>query len=76
MRHCLRLMHAMVSTGEDLVLSDLVDQGAIAMLSSILTSVSQSEEEDDAIDIEMQCDMLFILSGLCEGDVHRCVISN
>ena len=26
---------------------------------------------EDAIDVEMQCDMLFILSVLTDGDIHR-----
>ena len=28
-------------------------------------------DTDDAVDIEMQCDMLIILSLLCDGDMHR-----
>lgn len=28
-------------------------------------------DKDDVVNIEMQCDMLFILSALCDGDVHR-----
>ena len=28
------------------------------------------------IDVEMQCDMLFIVSSLCEGDNHRKVSKN
>lgn len=40
-------------------------------LSAILHNATQSKDSDDAIDIEMQSDMLFILSCLCEGDMHR-----
>lgn len=29
------------------------------------------KRQDDAEQVEMQCDMLFILSALCEGDMHR-----
>ena len=32
MRHCLRLMRSMVSTGENVVLQDFVDQGAVHQL--------------------------------------------
>lgn len=39
--------------------------------SAILHNATQSKDSDDAIDIEMQSDMLFILSCLCEGDMHR-----
>jgi len=28
-------------------------------------------QADDAVDIEMQCDILYILSTLCENDLHR-----
>ena len=37
----------------------------------ILVSAANSKDVDDAIDIEMQSDMLIILSSLCEGDIHR-----
>ena len=29
------------------------------------------KQEEHVVDVEMQCDMLFILSALCENDVHR-----
>ena len=34
-------------------------------------SAANSKDIDDAIDIEMQSDMLIILSSLCELDIHR-----
>ncbi|XP_064647870.1 cilia- and flagella-associated protein 69-like isoform X2 [Lineus longissimus] len=71
MRHTLRLMRSVISTAEENVIQDLVDQGAINQLTGILNSVSLSDEADDAVDVEMQCDMLFILSAICEGDMHR-----
>ena len=40
-------------------------------LVGILLNASTSTDENDAIDIEMQCDMLFIVASLCEGDTHR-----
>ena len=36
----------------------------------ILKSMA-GKRQDDAVDVEMQCDMLIILSALCEGDMHR-----
>ena len=39
-----------------------------AILSKIIAHRKQLET---AVDIEMQCDMLFILSAICENDVHR-----
>ena len=41
------------------------------LFSGILLNASSSPDENDSIDIEMQCDMLFILSCLCDGDIHR-----
>ena len=40
-------------------------------LTGILWNASTSHDENDIIDIEMQCDMLLIVSCLCEGDLHR-----
>ena len=41
----------------------------------ILLNASTSPDENDGIDVELQCDMLFIVSSLCEGDTHRKVRS-
>lgn len=38
---------------------------------AILTNAITSNTEDDAIDVEMQADMMLILSCLCDGDMHR-----
>lgn len=47
--------------------------------SAILTNAINSNTEDDAIDVEMQSDMMMILSCLCDGDMHRkvsiCILS-
>ncbi|XP_068670684.1 cilia- and flagella-associated protein 69-like [Montipora foliosa] len=71
MRYCLRLLRSMVSVGDDALNQDLVDQGAINQIVGILLNASTSPDENDSIDIEMQCDMLFIVSSLCDGDTHR-----
>jgi len=72
MRHCLRLMRAVVSTGDEVVLQDLADQGAINQLIGVLnTAFTQRTDENDAVEIEMQSDILFILSCLCDNDMHR-----
>ncbi|XP_059159997.1 cilia- and flagella-associated protein 69-like isoform X2 [Physella acuta] len=72
MRHCLRLLRAVVSVGDDNLLQDLTDQGAINQMIGVLnTAFNQRIEEHDAIEIEMQTDILFILSCLCEKDIHR-----
>ena len=74
MHFCLRLLRSMCSAGDEAVTQDMVDQGAVHQLVSILLNASTSRDENDAVDIEMQCDMLFILSTLCEADAHRKVI--
>ncbi|GFS17857.1 cilia- and flagella-associated protein 69-like [Elysia marginata] len=72
MRHCLRLMRSVVSTEDEFLLQDLADQGAINQLIGVLnTAFTQKTEENDAVEIEMQSDILFILSCLCDGDMHR-----
>ncbi|KAI8483595.1 Cilia and flagella associated protein 69 [Branchiostoma belcheri] len=71
MRHCLRLLRSMVSVGDETIHQDLCDQGAMSLLLNILSTACQHMDEDDTIDVEMQCDMLFIVSALCEGDMHR-----
>lgn len=71
MRYCLRVLRSVVSTGDELALQDLADQGAINQIITILTNAINSNTEDDAIDVEMQSDMMMILSCLCDGDMHR-----
>ena len=45
--------------------------GLTFLIAAILTNAISSNTDDDAIDIEMQSDMMLILSGLCDGDMHR-----
>lgn len=71
MRHCLRLLRSVVTTSDEIVIQDLADQGAINQIITILSNAIQSQSDDDSIDVEMQSDMLLILSSLCDGDMHR-----
>nr|KAG5707622.1 hypothetical protein BaRGS_031004 [Batillaria attramentaria] len=72
MRQCLRLMRSVVSTEDEMVLQDLADQGAINQLLGVLnTAFIKVADECDTVEIEMQADILFILSCLCDGDMHR-----
>ena len=42
------------------------------VVSGVLNTVFvKTPEEYDAVEIEMQSDILFILSCLCDGDMHR-----
>lgn len=70
MRGCLRLLRAVVSHGNEITNQDLCDQGIITQLLNILEPLSK-QDSDNCVDIEMQCDMLYILSTLCENDLHR-----
>ncbi|KAL8615408.1 hypothetical protein ACOMHN_036228 [Nucella lapillus] len=72
MRQCLRLMRSIVSTEDELVLQDMADQGATNQLIGVLNmAFIKTTEKYDAVEIEMQSDILFILSCLTESDMHR-----
>ncbi|CAG5115816.1 unnamed protein product [Candidula unifasciata] len=72
MHYCLRLLRSLMSTGDEQVLQDLADQGAINQLIGVLnTSFTQELHTGDDVDIEMQTDILYILSNLCDEDLHR-----
>ncbi|XP_040208378.1 cilia- and flagella-associated protein 69 isoform X1 [Rana temporaria] len=72
MRYSLRLLRAMVSIGDEGVNQDLCDQGAINQLLGLLKkSLADSSGKDNSILLEIQSDILFILSALCENDTHR-----
>jgi hypothetical protein len=54
------------------LIQDLVDQGALPQFIAILDACSVSPTpENDKIDVEIQSDMLLILSALCDGEEHR-----
>ncbi|XP_065666226.1 cilia- and flagella-associated protein 69 isoform X6 [Hydra vulgaris] len=69
MRFCIRLLRSVCSTENKIVLQDLFDQGAIIQISEILQRCCLSEK--DELDVEMQSDMLFILSILTQDDNHK-----
>ncbi|XP_029444644.1 cilia- and flagella-associated protein 69-like isoform X1 [Rhinatrema bivittatum] len=72
MRYCLRLLRSMVSLDNEAVNQDLCDQGAINQLLGILKHIAnRSNEKEDAIIVEIQIDILFILSAVCENDLHK-----
>ncbi|NXE87406.1 CFA69 protein, partial [Menura novaehollandiae] len=72
MRCSLRVLRSVVSLYDDAVNLNLCDQGAISQLLDILKyAANKSKEKEDAILLEIQADTLFILSVLCENDVHR-----
>ncbi|XP_075068003.1 cilia- and flagella-associated protein 69 isoform X2 [Mixophyes fleayi] len=72
MRYSLRLLRSMVSIGDESVNQDLCDQGAISQLLGILKQTMVSADgNDDTVLLEIQCDILFILSSVGESDLHR-----
>ncbi|XP_062423722.1 cilia- and flagella-associated protein 69 isoform X4 [Rhea pennata] len=72
MRYSLRVLRSVVSVCDDAVNLNLCDQGAISQLLDILQyAANKSKEKEDAILLEIQADILFILSTLCENDLHR-----
>ncbi|XP_064410355.1 cilia- and flagella-associated protein 69 [Latimeria chalumnae] len=71
MRHCLRLLRSVVSLGHEAVNQDLCDQGAINQLLDVLNSIICSSEEENEFLLEIQTDILIILSTICENDLHR-----
>ncbi|XP_009888659.1 PREDICTED: uncharacterized protein C7orf63 homolog [Charadrius vociferus] len=72
MRYSLRVLRSVVSLYDDSVNLNLCDQGAISQLLDILKyAANKSKENEDAILLEIEADILFVLSALCENDLHR-----
>ncbi|NXP12110.1 CFA69 protein, partial [Thinocorus orbignyianus] len=71
-RYSLRVLRSVVSLYDDAVNLNLCDQGAISQLLDILKyAANKSKEKENAILLEIEADTLFILSALCENDLHR-----
>ncbi|NXM37988.1 CFA69 protein, partial [Gymnorhina tibicen] len=72
MRYGLRVLRCVVSLYDDAVNINLCDQGAISQLLDILKyAAKKSKEKETTVLLEVQADTLFILSVLCENDLHR-----
>ncbi|NWX66870.1 CFA69 protein, partial [Promerops cafer] len=71
-RYSLRALRSVVALYDDAVSINLCDQGAISQLLDILKyAADKSKEKEGTVLLEIQADILFILSVLCENDVHR-----
>lgn len=70
-RLCLRLLFSVVATKNELIIKDLVDQGAMNLIISILSSSLFCTAKNCIIENEMKSTMLLILSHLCEGNAHH-----
>ncbi|KAI1242699.1 Cilia- and flagella-associated protein 69, partial [Lamprotornis superbus] len=72
MRYSLRVLRSVVALYDDAVSINLCDQGAISQLLDILKyAADKSKEKEGTVLLEIQADILFILSVLCENDVLR-----
>ncbi|KAF5927837.1 hypothetical protein HPG69_000743 [Diceros bicornis minor] len=72
MRYSLRLLRAMVYLEDETINKDLCEKGTIQQLIGIFTNtISKSNDKEEAIVLEIQSDILLILSGLCEHDIPR-----
>ncbi|XP_058610021.1 cilia- and flagella-associated protein 69-like isoform X2 [Onychostoma macrolepis] len=71
LRYCVRVLRSVVSAQHEPLRQDLCDQGAIGQLLGVLRRFLGRPEDEDAVALEIQTDCLFLLSVLCEGDVHR-----
>ncbi|NXP73418.1 CFA69 protein, partial [Ramphastos sulfuratus] len=72
MRYGLRVLRSVVPLCHGAVSLSLCDQGAISQLLDILKyTADKSKEQEDAILLEIQADLLFLLSALCDSDLHR-----
>ncbi|NXR77080.1 CFA69 protein, partial [Pycnonotus jocosus] len=72
MRYSLRALRSVVALYNDAVSINLCDQGAISQLLDILKyAADKAKEKEGTILLEIQVDILFILSVLCENNFHR-----
>lgn len=72
LKYCLRVIRSIVSTSNEQAIQDLADQDAMNIMIQVLKSwVSEENRASDQIDVEIESDLLFILSCLAENDLHR-----
>ncbi|XP_078198959.1 cilia- and flagella-associated protein 69 isoform X5 [Callithrix jacchus] len=72
MRYSLRLLRAMVYLEDETVNTDLCEKGTIQQMIGIFKNIiSKTNEKEEAIVLEIQSDILLILSGLCEHHIQR-----
>ncbi|KAM4874416.1 cilia- and flagella-associated protein 69 isoform 1-T1 [Thomomys bottae] len=72
MRYTLRLLRAMVYLEDENINTDLCEKGTIQQLIGIFkNTIKEPSEKEEAIVLEIQSDILIILSGLCEHHFQR-----
>lgn len=70
-KYCLRMIRSIVTTNSEPAIQDLTDQGVLDILLSVLKDYAFQETQIEQIDVEIQSDVLFIISNVCEKDLHR-----
>jgi len=70
LKYCLRLLRSAVFTQNEVLLQDLCDQGALSQLTKMLKN-KKLQSSNQQTDVEIECDILLILSAMCERDTHR-----
>ncbi|XP_070280314.1 cilia- and flagella-associated protein 69 isoform X3 [Myotis yumanensis] len=72
LRYTLRLLRAMIYLEDETVNQDLCEKGTIQQLIGIFKyTTSKINDKEEAILLEIQSDILLILSALCENDNSR-----
>uniref|UniRef100_A0ABI7WIY1 Cilia- and flagella-associated protein 69 ARM repeats domain-containing protein n=1 Tax=Felis catus TaxID=9685 RepID=A0ABI7WIY1_FELCA len=71
MRYSLRLLRAMVYLEDETLNNDLCEKGTIQQLIGVFKNIIKSHDKEEAIVLEIQSDILLILSGLCEHHIPR-----
>ncbi|XP_039105961.1 cilia- and flagella-associated protein 69 isoform X2 [Hyaena hyaena] len=72
MRYSLRLLRAMVYLEDETINNDLCEKGTIQQLIGVFkNTITKSNDKEEAIVLEIQSDILLILSGLCEHHIPR-----
>ncbi|KAM8967141.1 cilia- and flagella-associated protein 69 [Pelodytes ibericus] len=72
MRYSLRLLRSVVAVWDETVNQDLCDQGAISQLLGLMKIVLNHKQwTEDRILLEIQVDLLYILSTVCEHDLNK-----
>jgi hypothetical protein len=70
------VLRSVMNTNNEQAIQDLTDQDALTTLTKIIKYYSANGKPNDQLDVEIQCDVLFVISCICENDLHRKVSCN
>ena len=71
LKYCLRVIRNIVNMSNEQAIQDLTDQDALTTLTKIIKKYSLEGKQNDQLDVEIQSDVLFIISCICKNDLHR-----